>query len=141
MEQSSLDAIDLEIQWQRLISFLAEAALTVVKTSFSKIVSEGGDFGCLLYDRDGRMIAQDAGVSSKLAPSPRTVLSVIERYPADRLRPGDVFITNDPWLCCGHLYDISVIKPLFHEGRLVGFGECLAHVPDVGGSLTNDSRA
>jgi N-methylhydantoinase B len=140
MEGGLLDAIDLEIRWQRLISFLAEAALTVVKTSFSKIVSEGGDFGCLLYDRDGRMIAQDAGVSSKLAPSPRTVLAMIERYPLEKLRPGDVFITNDPWLCCGHLYDISVIKPLFHEGRVVGFGECFAHVPDVGGSLTNDSR-
>jgi N-methylhydantoinase B len=136
----SLDAVELEIRWQRLISLLAEAALTVVKTSFSKIVSEGGDFGCLLYDRQGRMIAQDAGISSKLAPSPRTVLSVIERYPPERLRPSDVFITNDPWLCCGHLYDISLIKPFFHEGRLLGFGECLAHVPDIGGSLTNDSH-
>src|SRR3546814_6622500 len=86
------------------------------------------------------MISKRAGVASMLAPPPRTVRSVVERHPAYRLRPGDVFSTNDPWLCCGHLYDISVIKPLFHEGRLVGFGECLAHVPDVGGSLTNDSR-
>src|SRR3546814_11728325 len=86
------------------------------------------------------MIAQDAGVSSKLAPSPRTVLSVIERYPADRLRPGDVFITKAPWLCCGHLYDISVIKPRFHEGRLVGFGDGLAHVLGVSGRLPNTPR-
>lgn len=134
------DAVDIEIQWQRLISFLSEAALTIVKTSFSKIVSEGGDFGCLFYDKHGRMIAQDIGVSSKLAPSPRTVGSILERFSAGRINEGDVFITNDPWLCCGHLYDISVIKPLFHRGALIGFGECLAHVPDIGGSLTNNSR-
>lgn len=135
-----LDAVELEIQWQRLISLLAEAAVTVIQTSFSKIVSEGGDFGCLLYDRQGRMIAQDAGVSSKLASSPKTLEALLRKYPPDKLRVGDVMITNDPWLCCGHLYDISVIKPLFQGGRLVGFGECFAHVPDVGGSLSNDSR-
>ena len=135
-----LDSVELEIQWQRLISLLAEAALTVIRTSISKIVSEGGDFGCLLYDREGRMIAQDAGVSSKLASSPRTVEVLLTKFPPDKLRPGDVMITNDPWLCCGHLYDITVIKPLFHGGRLVGFAECFAHVPDVGGSKSNDSR-
>lgn len=140
MANHELDAVELEIQWQRLISLLAEAALTVVRTSFSKIVSEGGDFGCLLYDREGRMIAQDAGVSSKLATSPRTIQSALKKYPPHALRPGDVLITNDPWLCCGHLYDISVIKPLFCRGELVGLGECFAHVPDVGGSLTNESR-
>ena len=132
--------MELEIRWQRLISLLAEGALTVIRTSFSKIVSEGGDFGCLLYDREGRMIAQDAGVSSKLASSPRTLEVLLKKFPPDQLRQGDVMITNDPWLCCGHLYDITVIKPLFHEGRLTGFGECFAHVPDVGGSKTNDSR-
>jgi N-methylhydantoinase B len=140
LAQATFDALEIEIQWQRLVSFLSEAALTVVKTSFSKIVSEGGDFGCLFYDREGRMIAQDTGVSSKLAPSPRTVTSVMRRYPEEKLRPGDIFITNDPWLCCGHLYDISVVKPIFHLDKVVGFGECLAHVPDIGGSLTNDSR-
>lgn len=140
MADHKLDAVELEIQWQRLIFLLAEAALTVIRTSFSKIVSEGGDFGCLLYDREGRMIAQDAGVSSKLASSPRTLEVLLRKYPPDRLRAGDVMITNDPWLCCGHLYDITVIKPLFYGGRLVGFGECFAHVPDVGGSKNNDSR-
>lgn len=134
----AMDAVDIEIQWQQLISFLSEAALMIVKTSFSKIVSEGGDFGCLLYDREGRMIAQDTGVSSKLAPSPRTVVEILAQYGADDIHEGDVFITNDPWLCCGHLYDISVIRPLFHRGRLVGFGETMAHVPDIGGSLSSD---
>ena len=135
-----LDAVELEIQWQRLISLLAEAALTVIRTSISKIVSEGGDFGCLLYDREGRMIAQDAGISSKLATSPRTMEAVLKKYPAQTMQPGDVIISNDPWLVFGHLYDISMIKPLFYRGRLVGFGECFGHVPDVGGSLSNNSR-
>lgn len=136
----AMDAVEIEIRWQRLISLLAEAALTIVQTSFSKIVSEGGDFACILYDPQGRMIAQDAGVSSKLGISSRTAALVLEKYPEADLRPGDVLITNDPWLVCGHLYDISVVKPLYAHGVLIGFAECLAHVPDIGGSLTNDSR-
>jgi N-methylhydantoinase B len=135
-----MDAVDLEIQWQRLISLLAESALTVIRTAFSKVVSEGGDFGCLLYDRQGRMVAQDSGVSSKLAASPRTVEAALKKYPLDTLNPGDILISNDPWLVCGHLYDVSVIKPLFHHGKLVGLGECFGHLPDVGGSLNNNSR-
>ena len=134
------DVVELEIQWHRLLALLGESALTVIRTAFSKVVSEGGDFGCLLYDRQGRMVAQDTGVSSKLAASPKTVEQAILRYPEDTLRPGDVLISNDPWLVCGHLYDVSLIKPLFHRGRLVGYAECFGHLPDVGGSLSNDSH-
>lgn len=140
MNESTLDAIDLEIRWRRLIAILAEAALTVVRTSFSKIVSEGGDFGCLLYDRNGRMVAQDAGVSSKLGVAPRVVVRALEKWGDGLICPGDVYVTNDPWLCAGHLYDVSVVKPLFHDGSLIGFCECLAHLPDIGGSLSNDTR-
>src|ERR1043166_2812631 len=135
-----LDAIDLELRWKLLIAALAEAAMTIVRTSFSKIVTEGGDFGCLLYDRSGRMVAQDAGVSSKLGVAPRVVQAILDKYSITQIRPNDVFITNDPWLCAGHLYDVALVKPIFYDGRLTGFAEALAHLPDIGGSLSNDTR-
>src|SRR5262249_34457682 len=59
------------------------------------------------------------------------------KYPPDSLRPGDVLVTNDPWLCAGHLFDIAVLSPVFHEQRLVGLVGTVGHVSDIGG--TKDS--
>jgi N-methylhydantoinase B/oxoprolinase/acetone carboxylase alpha subunit len=51
------------------------------------------------------------------------------------MRPGDVYATNDPWICAGHLDDISVITPIFHEGEVVGFTNTVAHTSSIGGTL------
>jgi N-methylhydantoinase B/oxoprolinase/acetone carboxylase alpha subunit len=47
--------------------------------------------------------------------------------------PGDVAITNDPWLAAGHLHDIALVVPVFHKGRLVAFSANVAHQADIGG--------
>ncbi|MFC7539528.1 hydantoinase B/oxoprolinase family protein [Siccirubricoccus deserti] len=49
------------------------------------------------------------------------------------MRPGDHFITNDPWKGTGHLYDIVITSPAFHDGRLVALFSCTTHVVDIGG--------
>ncbi|MEQ1854148.1 MAG: hydantoinase B/oxoprolinase family protein, partial [Chthoniobacteraceae bacterium] len=51
----------------------------------------------------------------------------------EALAPGDVLITNDPWLGTGHLADVSVAKPIFLDGEMVGFAASVAHAPDMGG--------
>jgi len=65
---------------------------------------------------------------------------MLKHYPADTLEPGDMLVTNNPWWIMGHLNDIAVIAPLFHSGRLVGFAECMAHMPDIGGCLSGPPR-
>ncbi len=47
--------------------------------------------------------------------------------------PGDVLATNDPWLASGHLNDITVVTPVFHRGRLVGYTASTCHAMDIGG--------
>ncbi len=68
---------------------------------------------------------------------PIAVKAILKRYPPATLRPGDVLITNDPWLCAGHLFDIAVVTPVFRDGVLVALTATVGHVGDIGG--TKDS--
>jgi len=128
------DAVSLEIAWKRLISIVDQMAVTLKRTSFSPLVREGNDFSCLLLGAD----ASSAVQSSMSAPSflgtlPYTVEQMLEQVPKNTLAPGDVLITNDPWIGTGHLLDISVATPIFLGPQLIGFLANAAHVPDVGG--------
>lgn len=129
-----IDPITLEIQWQRLVTIVDEIDTATIRTSFSTIVGESHDFGCVLMNADGAGLAQSQwsppGFSTRL---PRTTRAMLAKFPKETLQPGDVLITNDPWLGSGHLPDYKVISPVFHKGRLVAFLGTAAHVSDVGG--------
>ena len=136
MSAPPLDAASLEVLWTRLISMADEAAAALVRTSFSTIVRESHDFSCILTDAEGRSIAQATdSIPSFISTLPRTVRHFLREYPAETLAPGDVLITNDPWMGTGHLPDICVAKPIFLEGALLGFAASTAHAPDIGGRV------
>ena len=110
-----------EIMWSRLITVVEEMWLTVCRTAFSLIISEAQDFACELLDPDGETLAHSPRAMPVFNLTlPRAVKALLERYPAETLKPGDVLITNDPWLCAGHLFDIAVVTPVFRDGRVVG---------------------
>lgn len=132
----AFDPFDLEILWNRLIAIVDEAAATLVRTSFSTVVRESYDFSCVLTDRRGNSLAQaSASIPSFIGTLPRTVRHFLARFPVDTMRPGDVFITNDPWLGTGHLPDVNVAKPIFRGDELVAFAASVAHSPDIGGRI------
>lgn len=130
----------LEVLWQRLLAILEESAWTIVRSSFSSAVREAWDFSCLLYDRSGRMIAQNAGVSGKIGVWHTSIPEILARFPEHELAAQDVIVSNDPWLTEGHLYDTTVVMPILRQGRLIGFAECIAHLSDIGGSISNAAR-
>ena len=134
------DAIDLEILWNRLILVVDEAAYSIIRTSMSKVVVEGRDFGALLLDTEGRLLASDVSVASKTGTTSIAVREMLKHFPAESFRRGDMVATNNPWWIMGHLNDIAVMAPLFHRGRLVAFAECMAHMADIGGSLSGAPR-
>jgi len=132
------DPIALEIMWSRLVTVVDEMWLTVCRTAFSLIISEAQDFACELLDAKGETLTH----SPRAMPVfnlcvPRTVKALLAKYPPETLRPGDVLVTNDPWLCAGHLFDIAVLSPVFVDDRLVGLVGTVGHVSDIGG--TRDS--
>ncbi|TDH58857.1 hydantoinase B/oxoprolinase family protein [Dankookia rubra] len=132
----TFDAIELELLWRRLISLVDEAAAAMVRTSFSTLVRESYDFSCIVTDATGQSLVQATeSIPSFIGTLPATVKHFLRFFPADTLAPGDVLITNDIWLGTGHLPDITVAKPIFHDGRLVAFSASTAHSPDIGGKI------
>jgi N-methylhydantoinase B len=133
-----LDPIALEIQWKRLVSMVDEASAAFVRTSFSVLVREANDFAVVLTDAAGRSIAQSVlSIPSFIGTLPATVKHFLERYPARTLKPGDVMITNDPWMGTGHIHDVNVAMPIFDKGKIVAFAAVVSHMPDIGGRIRN----
>jgi 5-oxoprolinase (ATP-hydrolysing)/N-methylhydantoinase A len=132
------DPIGLEIMWSRMVNVVEEMWQTVCRTAFSLVISEAQDFACELLDPTGETLAHSPRAMPVFNLTlPRAVKALLERYPAETLKPGDVLLTNDPWLCAGHLFDIAIVTPAFRNGRLVGLMGTVGHVSDIGG--TKDS--
>ena len=136
------DPIALEIMWSRLTTVVDEMWLTICRTAFSLIIAESQDFACELLDPSGETLAHSPRAMPVFNLTlPRAVRALLARFPAETLQPGDMLVTNDPWLCAGHLFDIAVVTPVFRGGpggmTLVALVGTVGHVADIGG--TKDS--
>ena len=136
------DPIFLEVFWTRVRSIADEAAKLIVRTSFSTLSTEANDFAVVVTDSAGRSLAENSGsIPSFISTLPRTVRSALEQIGAGNMQPGDVYITNNPWIGTGHLNDVCIVKPVFHAERLIGFAATAGHVPDIGGKIRSvDAR-
>ncbi|WP_372802192.1 hydantoinase B/oxoprolinase family protein [Paracoccus seriniphilus] len=126
--------VSYQVMWNRLISVVEEQAQALVRTAFSTSVREAGDLSAGVYDMHGRMLAQAVtGTPGHVNAMADAVAHFIRRIGRDNMFEGDVYITNDPWEGTGHLHDITMVTPSFHNGALVGFFACTAHIVDIGG--------
>ena len=123
-----------QVMWNRLISIVEEQAQALVRTAFSTSVREAGDLSAGVYNAKGQMLAQAVtGTPGHVNAMADAVPHFIRRIGPANIHEGDVYITNDPWEGTGHLHDITVCTPSFHQGQLVGFFACTAHIVDIGG--------
>src|SRR6202007_2635967 len=91
--------IDLQIMWNRLIAVVEEQAQVLIRTAFSPIVRECGDISAGLFDLRGRMLAQAVtGTPGHVNTMAAAVAHMLGVFPLNKMRPGDVYATNDPWL-------------------------------------------
>jgi 5-oxoprolinase (ATP-hydrolysing)/N-methylhydantoinase A len=129
------DPIALEIMWSRLVTVVEEMWLTVCRTAFSLIISEAQDFACELLDPNGETLAHSPRAMPVFNLTvQRAAKALLQKFPPETLVPGDVLVTNDPWLCAGHLHDIAIATPVFKDGRMVALMTCVGHVSDIGGT-------
>ena len=136
------DPVGLEIMWSRLINIVEECWLTVWRTAFSLIIGEAQDFACELLDPRGNSLAHSPRAMPVFNLTlPRAVRAILERFPAETLVPGDILITNDPWICAGHLFDVAIVTPVFRDGRVVAILGTIGHVTDIGGTRDSLQRA
>jgi N-methylhydantoinase B len=135
------DPITLEILWRRLISVVDEADSTVARTAFSSLLRDAHDYTCMFTDRKGRELAQGTfatpGQSGAMALG---IKNLVNKLPSTSYKPGDVFITNDPWALAGHLNDVCVMSPIFYKGKIVAFTACVFHHSDIGGRVSSDNH-
>src|SRR6478735_3905543 len=129
-----MDGIDLEIVWSNLISIVSEQAKALQRIAFSPVVREAGDLATALFDRQGRMVAQAVtGTPGHINSLGMAGQHFVKAFPPDSLSPGDVLITNDPWMSAGHFFDITVMTPVFRKERCIGFFGSTIHHTDIGG--------
>ncbi|MEE3101999.1 MAG: hydantoinase B/oxoprolinase family protein, partial [Pseudomonadota bacterium] len=122
---SDLSPIDLQIMWARLIAVVEEQAQTLLRTAFSPIVRECGDLSAGVFDLEGRMLAQAVtGTPGHVNSMAESVKHFIERFPVETMSPGDIYITNDPWMGTGHLNDFVLTTPCFLGDKPVALFSC-----------------
>jgi N-methylhydantoinase B len=131
-----MDAVTLEICWSRLIGVVNEQAAALQRTSFTSIVREAGDLSAGVFDRRGYMVAQAVtGTPGHINSMALAMKHFLAACPIDTLHPGDVLITNDPWLTSGHLNDVTICSPIFRGDRCVAFFASTCHTADIGGHV------
>jgi N-methylhydantoinase B/oxoprolinase/acetone carboxylase alpha subunit len=129
-----MDVVTLEVLRNGFIQICEEVTITMLKTAHSVIFNEGKDLSTGVFDRDGRLIAQDKqGCPVHIAAMPQSVKAGIEQYGIENMSEGDVFLVNDSYSGGTHLPDVTVFAPVFWQGELFGFIGNRGHHTDVGG--------
>ena len=135
-------AIKHQVMWNRLLAVVEEQSLTLMRIAFSEMVRECGDLSAGVFDLKGRMLAQAVtGTPGHINTMAEACKHMIAAFPADTMRPGDVYVTNDPWLASGHLNDLLLVAPVFHGGKPVALVSCTSHLYDIGGRGTTPDGA
>ena len=123
-----------QVLWDRIIAVVEEQAQAIIRTAFSTSVREAGDLSAGVYDLKGRMLAQAVtGTPGHVNAMAASVRFFLEKFPISSMKEGDVYVTNDPWLGTGHLFDFTVVNPVFMDGRCRALFASTVHVVDIGG--------
>jgi N-methylhydantoinase B len=136
METKTIDPVTLEVIWNRFLSVANEQQDALIRTAFSTIVRESQDLACGMFDTKGRMIAQSlSGTPGHINAMATSMKHFLAAFPPDKLAPGDVLITNDPWQTAGQINDITITTPIFRNGKMVALFANTCHSADIGGRI------
>lgn len=129
------DPFTEEIIKDKLGAIADEMGVVLARTSMSPVVYEVLDFACGIADREGQVIAQTNGITVFTGTFKPQVESVLRKFGAESLQPGDIYVTNDPYAGATHICDVCLIAPIFEADELVGFGVSVTHWVDIGGGM------
>ena len=128
-----MDPVELEILWSNLIGIVTERSKALQRIAFSPIVREAGDLACALFDRRGRMVAQaNTGTPGHINSLAFAGAHLVRLFDG-KCEPGDVLITNDPWLAAGHFFDITILTPIYDGSEILAYIGSTIHHTDIGG--------
>ncbi|WP_321936357.1 hydantoinase B/oxoprolinase family protein [Paraburkholderia sp. J8-2] len=142
MKSTKFDSIGMEVFSNRLLTITEDMAINMMRSSFSSQIKERRDFSVGLFDAHGRLIAQGTHIPLHLGSLLGSVRAVLSRYTLDQMVDGDAFICNDPYLAGGtHLPDISIVTPIFEDGKPFMFAANIGHHEDIGGPIPGSTSA
>ena len=132
---ADIDPVTTEIVRNSLIAATEEMKTNLMRTAYNMIIYEALDFTVGLFDADGNTISIGLGLPMFIRGMSDTVKAKLQHFGAENIEPGDILLTNDAYITGSHLNHMTFTVPVFHSGALVGFSCCMAHWPDVGGTL------
>ena len=138
----SIDPITADVIGHRFQAATDEMLATLVKTAFSPNVKERRDCSAACFDVNGDLVSLSAVAPMHLSSLMGMVQNIVRRFPLEGIRPGDMYLTNDPYVGGGsHLPDLTLTSPVFLDGRLVAFVANTAHHSDIGGKAAGSESA
>ena len=133
--KTTADPILVEIVRNGVMAVTEEMKTNLMRTAYNMIIYEALDFTVGIFTKDGNTVSIGLGLPMFIRGMSETVKAKIKHFGIDGLVPGDILLTNDAYTTGSHLNHLTFTIPIFHEAELVGFSCCMAHWPDVGGTL------
>ena len=133
---AGVDPVMFEILSSRLSAINNESAMTMRLVSGSPVANEAYDMNVGLMDAEGNCFAIGMYITIHSLALSATVKDIIERFPDDLgIHPGDIFMSNDPYVGACHQMDVAVVAPIFWEDELVAWTGSTVHQIDLGGPV------
>ena len=132
---TSVDPVLVEIVRNGVMSVTEEMKTNLMRTASNMIIYEALDFTVGIFTRTGETVSIGLGLPMFIRGMSETVKAKIRHFEKEGLAPGDILLTNDAYTTGSHLNHLTFTSPIFHDGELVGFSCCMAHWPDIGGTL------
>ena len=131
-----IDTVTVEVVRNLLMSIAEETYGIIVRSAYSTNMKERRDVCTAVIDPDGNSVAQVESLAALLGSMLSVVPNIYEKFGRENVKPGDMFIANDPYHGGGnHLPDIVIAAPAFAEEKLVGWIANIAHHSDIGGKV------
>lgn len=136
-----LDGSTFEILRHRLWSINDEGALTISRLSGSPVATEVFDMNTGIMTKDGDLVYIDTFISAQATTLSALVRHVLREFSENPgIAPGDIFLSNDPYVSVCHQTCVQVVGPIFHGGELVVWAGASLHIIDIGGGLAGQAR-
>jgi len=134
--QGRIDPVTVEVVRNGLIAATEEMKTNLMRTAYNMIIYEALDFTVGLFNARGETVSIGLGLPMFIRGMSDTVKAKIKHYGLEKMDPGDILLTNDAYTTGSHLNHMTFSVPIFHDGKVVAFSSCMAHWPDVGGTLS-----
>lgn len=139
-ESNGVDPFTVEVFRNAFDAITHQMKVNLQRTAYNTIIYEAEDFTVGLFDTEGNTISIGLGLPMFIRGLSDAIKGKIAHWGLDGMRPGDILLTNDPYLMGSHLNHLIFTVPVFHEGEIVAFSSSMAHWPDVGGTLDRNTR-